>query len=472
MQDRMLRLKRFFRLDDNQILYYDNRICVPKKNVRDILKLAHDDITSGHFGYTKTLSRLGLYHWKNMGTDVYDYCRGCKICQLNKDSRTKPLGDPEPLELPTRRWGSIAMDFITHLPITESGFDCITTYVDRYSKRIHLIPSKSSDSATDVAEGFFKNIFRLHGLPDSIVSDRDPKLTSKFWSHLMSCCGIQLKMSTSRHPQTDGATEIMNRMVGNYLRCYCAYHQRDWDTLLTSAEFAYNSAKVDSMGISPFESDLGWQPRSPLDMLSSRQDDNVQTVNDFRTKLDQSFRNATFAQRLAQARQAAYNAKKYTPPSYDIGDEVYLSRKLFNDASSTARPSQKLCVRRVGPFKIVEIINRNAVKNDLPPDISIHPVVHVEHTARAYHQPDHIHASCPERARPFINDIGEEVIDVQAILAHRRKGRGWQFLTQFRNTPCHEAEWKPLRDFIASDGTITLALHTYLTQTNLLPHLH
>lgn len=175
-KDRISRLLPLFYLHDN-VLYYDGRLCVPRKNVHDILYLAHDNKTSGHFGYSKTLSRLDGYHWKNKSGDVYDYCRGCTTFQENKDGRTKPLGIPQPLELPTRRWGSVSMDFVTHLPTTETGFDCITTFVDRFSKRVRLVPSRG----------------------------------------------------------TDGATEIMNRMIGNYLRCYCAFHQTDWDRLLTTA---------------------------------------------------------------------------------------------------------------------------------------------------------------------------------------------------------------------------------------------
>ncbi len=89
-----------------------------------------------------------------------------------------------------------------------------------------------------------------HGLPDSIFSDRDPKFTSKFWNRLMELCGIKLKMSSSRHPQTDGASEAMNRMVENYLRCYCSYHQNDWSEPLSSAGFAYNSAVSDDFRLS------------------------------------------------------------------------------------------------------------------------------------------------------------------------------------------------------------------------------
>lgn len=404
--------------------------------------------------------------------DVHDYCRGCLICEQNKDSRTKPFGEPQPLELPTRRWGSIAMDFVTHLPKTSGGYDWITTFVDRFSKRVHLVSSRGSDTAVDVANCFFVHIFRLHGLPDSIVSDRDPKFTSKFWTHLMSRCGVKLRMSTSRHPQTDGSTEIMNRMIGNYLRCYCAHHQRDWDSLLPSAEFAYNAARVESMNMTPFEADLGWLPKSPLDLFNTSSYESIQSVDDFRTALEESFRNATFAQRLAQARQSAYNKNRYTPPTYKVGDQVFLSKKLFRDASSSVRPSQKLSVRRVGPFTVSEIINKNAIRLNLPPGIKIHPVIHVEHTTRAHQQREDISTPRGTPARPFIDDHGDNVIIIEKILSHRRRGRGWQFLAQFKNVPPHEAEWMPLRNFVDSDQTITKALHDYITSVGILPHLH
>jgi hypothetical protein len=126
------------------------------------------------------------------------------------------------LEMPHRRWGSVATDFITHLPRTKDGYDCIAVWVDRLYRRVHFLPSKSSDTAVDAAKAFYGNILKLHGLPDEIVSDRDPKFTSKFWRALMDLCGVKLKMSTSRSPQTDGYSEIMNLMLENYLRCYCS----------------------------------------------------------------------------------------------------------------------------------------------------------------------------------------------------------------------------------------------------------
>lgn len=250
-REHIARLLPLFKLND-RFLLYDSKICVPRRNVKEILKIAHDNKLSGHFSFIKTLSRLNGFHWKHKTKDVEDYCAGCKICQCRKDSRKKPLGVPEPLEAPQRRWGSISINFITQVPVTTSGYDSITTFVDRFSKRIHLVASKTTDTALDLANCFFDNTIRLHGLPYSIASDRDPKFTAKFWQELMRKCGIKLEVSTSKHPQTDGSAEVMNRVVENYLRYYCAHHQRDRDQLLSSAEFAYNSATIETMKCSPF----------------------------------------------------------------------------------------------------------------------------------------------------------------------------------------------------------------------------
>lgn len=140
-------------------------------------------------------------------------------------------------------------------------------------------------------------------------------------------------MSTSLHLQIDGSTEIMNRMIGNYLRCYCAFHQTDWDILLRSAEFADNAARVESTKISPFELEIGQQPKSPLELLAQGPKVDIQSVSEFKESLRASFTDATFAHRLAQTRQAAYNSKLYAPPTQTVGDEVFLSKKLFTDAS-------------------------------------------------------------------------------------------------------------------------------------------
>lgn len=155
---------------------------------------------------------------------------------------SKRVHRPSSLEMPERRCGFLATGFNVKLPRTKGGKNSVTTWVDRLTRRAPFNPSTANDTAVDVANSSFSNIFMLHGLPDITVPERDPKFVSKFWNCLLDLCGIKLKMSTSRHAQTDGASEVVNRMIGNYLRCYISYPQNDWDGFLPTAEFAYNSA--------------------------------------------------------------------------------------------------------------------------------------------------------------------------------------------------------------------------------------
>lgn len=161
-------------------------------------------------------------------------------------------------------------DFIVSFPKTNKGLDIIINWTDRLSRRVNLIPCKSSDTSVDVAQEFFTHMFKPHGMPDNIVSDRYPKFTTKFWDLSMNLCGVKLKVSSSRHPQTDAAYEVMNRMLDNYLRCYRSHHQDELDDLLLSAKFAYNSSISDNFGMYPFEVDLGYVPRTPLQMTSGK----------------------------------------------------------------------------------------------------------------------------------------------------------------------------------------------------------
>lgn len=459
------RMLPYFTKDNDGCLLYQGKMCLPRRSIASILQVAHDSKIGGHFGLAKTMSRLSNFHWRHMLRDVRNYVKGCMRCQQFKDSRQKSLTDPNPLEMPSRRWGSVSTDFITHLPKTKDGYDCITTWVDRISRRVHFIPSRSSDTAVDAAKSFYGNIFKLHGLPDEIVSDRDPKFTSKFWRTLMDLCGVKLKMSTSRHPQTDGSSEIMNRMLENYLRCYCSYRQDDWAELLPSAEFAYNSAISEDLGTSPFEVDLGWCPRSPLDLLSGSRV-SVESVEEFKTALQASIKDAQYSYKISRARQAAQSSMRYSTPQYSVGDYVWLKNTLFMDAYSRSQESAKLRAKRFGPFRIVELVGKNAVKLELPDHLRIHPVVHVIHTTPHYDQPLDISSPVPVRPTPVPTALGPEY-EVESILAHRRRGRGYQFLTLMRGDPIHDAEWQPARDFIDPDGTMTEALQKYVQDQNL-----
>ena len=186
---------------------------------RTILEEIHSVPYSGHLGYQKTLKQIQkTFYWTDLVLDVRDFVLGCPVCQQEKSVTKLPAGLLEPLALPEQKWADVSMDFIMGLPRSSNGNDGILTVVDRATKMVHLVPVKQTITASETAQVYWTNIGRLHGLPRSIVSDRDPRFVSKFWQGLWSLLGTKLRMSSAYHPQTDGQTEAMNRVVEMILR--------------------------------------------------------------------------------------------------------------------------------------------------------------------------------------------------------------------------------------------------------------
>lgn len=238
-----------FAFDSSGMLYYvksgQPRLYVPEiPELRTkLLGEAHNTPTAGHLGPTKTLEVLSRsFWWHEMSKTVHTYIRTCDACQRNKAVNQRPLGLLMPLAIPEERWGVVTMDFITGLPKTKRGSDSVVVYVDKSSKMLHFDATTTNVSAPGVARLFFDTIFRLHGIPRVIISDRDSKFTGKFWQELFRLCGTRLAMSTSFHPQTDGQTERANRTLVEMLRSFVNTSHDDWDVHLPALEFAYNNS--------------------------------------------------------------------------------------------------------------------------------------------------------------------------------------------------------------------------------------
>jgi hypothetical protein len=185
-----------------------------------LLGEAHDAPASGHLGRDKTYERLSRYfYWPKMYQVVADYCNTCESCQAAKPSNKPKLGLLYPLEAPTRPFESISLDLITDLPTTKRGNTACVTFVDRFTKMVHVWPCKKEVSSEEMVDIFLQAIFRMHGMPREIVSDRDPRFTAAFWQQLFKRLGTKFNMSTANHPQTDGHTERANRTIEEILRC-------------------------------------------------------------------------------------------------------------------------------------------------------------------------------------------------------------------------------------------------------------
>lgn len=178
-----------------------------------ILQIVHDSKLGSHFRFVKIISRLSIFYWILKSRDAKSYVDRCMKCQEFKYFNQRKLAYPEKFEIPEPRCGSLSMYFLVGLPKRRNLFHAFTIWVDRLSKRVHVLKSKRADTAVDVADSFFKNIFKHQVFPDSIASDCDLNFRSMFWRRLLERSGVQLKISMSQHPQTNGASEILNTNV-------------------------------------------------------------------------------------------------------------------------------------------------------------------------------------------------------------------------------------------------------------------
>jgi hypothetical protein len=246
---------------EDGILYRKMKLWVPKDLIKMVLESEHDSRIAGHFGQDKTIELIRRnFWWPRMDETIIDYVQSCTECQKDKTACHQQYGLLQPLELPYAPWQSIAMDFITDLP-ESSGCDQLWVVVDRFTKMAHFIPlQKDGKTTEDLARIFAREIWKLHGLPTDIVSDRDSRFTSTTWKAFIGTLGIKPRMSTAFHPQTDGQTERQNQTIEAYLRSFVNHEMDDWVDLLPMAEFAYNNSVTSATGLSPFYANYGYHP--------------------------------------------------------------------------------------------------------------------------------------------------------------------------------------------------------------------
>ena len=351
---------------------------------KELMEEAHVPPYSGHGGRQKTLELLQRnFYWPAMNLSVAHFVESCRLCQQHKAPNTKPRGLLVPLEIPDRFWQCVSLDFIVGLPRTSRGNDAILVFVDKLSKMTHFEACSTEITATQTAELFRHAVWKHHGFPEKIVSDRDTKFTGHFMKSLCAQLGIRMAMSTSFHPQTDGQTERMNRVLEDTLRNYVAPQQNNWDQFLDMAEFAINNSWQVSIKNTPFYAVYGQHPHTPTSLAV--QTGKVPTAQQWLTTHEERTLYAKACLKSAQDRQKHYADEKRKAVHYAIGQHAWLSTKkmIFKCGGSP-----KFLPRFTGPFRISgvqgprdpetqEISEVTAVRLELPKGCKVHPVVHV-----------------------------------------------------------------------------------------------
>jgi hypothetical protein len=434
-----------FRLTQDELLLLKegDRVCVPADTQlrKDMIREFHDTPIAGHFGAERTyLATKARFFWPRMHGQIKRYVKECDTCLRSKDPNHKPYGLLEALEIPDERWRRIGIDFITKLPPTNQGNDAIVTFIDHLTKRVHWTPIKEATDAETFAKIFVDQYVKHHGIPDKIVSDRDPRFISDMWNRTMQLLGVKLGMSTAHHAQTDGQTEKANGIIERYLKAFAALHQDRWDEFLPMAEFAYSSTVHKSTGKTPFELDLGYTPRMPVDIAIQTARNTTRSTATFAERMATLLEDAKEMLRNTQDNMIKEANKRRSPHRFQVGDQILLDTKgLPIGYANTRLNSRKMQQRFVGPFTITATSKSpNAFVLNIPESWRLHQPFNVSRFRAYTANPDTITRPPPLRTtRAGTEYEAEDIVD------HLFEKNAILYRVRWKGYPPEDDTWEP-----------------------------
>ncbi|GJU36043.1 putative reverse transcriptase domain-containing protein [Tanacetum coccineum] len=323
-----------------------------------------------------------LYWWPHYESDIATYLASALTCAKVKAEHQRQSGLLVQPEIPQWKWDNITMDFVTKLPKSSQGYDTIWVIVDRLTKSAIFIPMKETDPLEKLARMYLKEVVTRHGIPVSIICDRDPRFASNFWRSLQKALGTSLDMSTAYHPQTDGQSERTIQTLKDMLRACVIDFGNGWVKHLPLVEFSYNNSYHASIKAAPFEALYGRKCRSPVCWaeVGEVQLTGPEIVQETTEKIIQ------VKQRMqaARDRQKSYADLKRKPMEFEVGDKVMLKVSPWKGVVRFGKRG-KLNPRFVGPFKVIKRVGDVAYKLELPEELSrVHNTFHVSNLKKCH----------------------------------------------------------------------------------------
>lgn len=342
-------------------------------------------------------------------------------------------GNIQPLKVPDRPGRDYSMDFAVGLPESQ-GKNGALILVDRFSKRIRIRACSDTITAEATAQIVIDELLRNNGMINSIVSDRDTRFVSAFWQEYFRLLGTTLKMSTARHPQTDGQSERSIQTIKTMLRHYVNERQSDWLDQLAMIEFAHNTSVQKSTGKTPFEVETGENPPSTMALALLP---GIQYTPEIKENIWKEVK-----QSLEKTREEMikHQNKSRRDIYFEVGDLVKLRSSEFNPPIKSVMESSKLGPKWYGPFKVLEKVGNVCYKIELPPGSKGHPVFHTD-VLEKYHL-SHDVTRHPPPPDPILLD-GEVEYEVEAILGRKKVRNTMKWLVKWKGHGISMATWEP-----------------------------